>query len=124
MGIEQIEQPSQSRPITNGLESASAELAEIRPDHPLGDRDGLTVDDEVKKRHPAIFHLPVDGAPSSEKRVQGVFDLDFALVAGIINHVLASVATFLKFPVLFPPRFLVRGNVAFAFAMLSLEFTL
>ena len=93
MGIEQIEQPSQSRPITNGLESASAELAEIRPDHPLGDRDGLTVDDEVKKRHPAIFHLPVDGAPSSEKRVQGVFDLDFALVAGIINHALANVAT-------------------------------
>jgi hypothetical protein len=59
----------------------------------LGDRNGLTVDDEVEKGHPAIFHLPADGAPSSEKRVQGVFDLDFALVAGIINYVLANAAT-------------------------------
>ena len=59
----------------------------------MGDRDGPTVDDEIEKGHPAIFHLPADGAPSSEKRVQGVFDLDFALVAGIINYTLASVAT-------------------------------
>jgi hypothetical protein len=80
-------------PIDYGIESASEKLAQIRTRHPLRDGDGLSIDDEVEEGCPAILRLPADGPLPSEKRVKSVFDLDSALVAGIINNALASVAT-------------------------------
>ena len=93
MAIEQVEKSSKSGQVTDGIESASEKPAEFGPRHPLRDGDGLSIDEEIDKGHTAIIHPPSDAAFSPEKRVKGVFDLDFALVAGIINHVLASVAT-------------------------------
>ena len=55
--------------------------------------DGFPFNEEVEKGHTAIFHLPADGTLPSEMRMKRVFDLDSALVAGIINNALASVAT-------------------------------
>jgi hypothetical protein len=91
--IEQAEKFSERGPVTDGIESASEKSAEIRPRHPLRNRDRLPFNEKVEKGNTAIFHLPADGAYPPEKRVQRVFDLDCALVAGIINYALASVAT-------------------------------
>ena len=80
-------------PITDGIESAGELLAQIALGHPLSNGDGLTIDAEVEEGQAGISHLPVDGSFSPEKRVKGVFDLDDALVAGIINNARESQAT-------------------------------
>jgi hypothetical protein len=63
----------------------------------LSNRDGLPFDEKVEEGYPAIFDLPGNGALPSEKRMKRVFDLDSALVAGIINNALASPATGMPF---------------------------
>ena len=55
--------------------------------------DGFPFNEEVEKGVTAIFHLPADGTLPSEMRMKRVFDLDSALVAGIINNALANAAT-------------------------------
>jgi hypothetical protein len=77
-------------PIAHGIEPAREELAQIGTRHPLGDRDQLSLDAEFDEGHAAILHLPGDGSFSTEKGVKRVFDLDGALVAGIINNALAT----------------------------------
>ena len=69
MAIEQVEKSSKSGQVTDGIESASEKPAEFGPRHPLRDRDGFSLDEEVEKGHTAIFHLPADGAMSPEKGV-------------------------------------------------------
>ena len=96
MAIEQAEKCSKRGPVTEGIESASEELTEFRPRHPLRNRDGFPFNQDLEEGNTAIFHLPADGTLPSAKRVKRVFDLDSALVAGIINNALASVASYPK----------------------------
>ena len=91
--IEQAEKFSECGPVTDGVESASEKSAEIRPRHPLRNRDRLPFNEKIEEGHTAISHLPADAAHLPEKRVQRVFNLDCALVAGIINYRLASSGT-------------------------------
>ena len=93
MVVEQLEKLLERAPIADGIESTSQELAEFGLRHPLRDGDTFPLDDEVKVQHTAILDLPANRAKSPKKRVQRVFNLEFALVAGIINNALASVAT-------------------------------
>ena len=93
LAIEQVQKFPKRGPVTEGIESASEKLTEFWLRHPLSNRDGLPFDEKVEEGDTAIFHLPFDRALPSEKRMKRVFDLDSALVAGIINNALASVAT-------------------------------
>ena len=68
-------------------------LALIGTRNPLGNGNAIAIDNKVEEGNARIAHLPNDGAFPSEKGVKRVFNLDNALVAGIINSALATVAT-------------------------------
>jgi hypothetical protein len=66
-----------------------AALTRVR--HPLRNAPARSINLKIQEGNPTISHLPNDGAFSPEKRVKRVFNLDNALVAGIINFTLETV---------------------------------
>ena len=76
-----------------GIVSESEVLTLIKTRHPGSDRNAPIINIHFQEPNAAVIHTANYGTFPPKEWVNWVFNLDIALVAGIINIILASVAT-------------------------------
>ena len=93
LSIEQVDHGTQCTKCAHRVVAKRETLAVDFVSHPLRDGEANAVYLDVKKNAETVADLPLEFAFLAQKPVKRVMNRDDALVAGIINRILAVPAT-------------------------------